>query len=211
MTLPASGPISMSQVNTELGLAATTTISLNQANVRALAGVPSGAISMSNLYGKSNITLAFNSGANFYLYYSAYTGYGGVPTVELGFTTDGGIYYTIYGAVPISSSSSGPTGYFSPITAGGGSNFELQMYVSSWTSTYYPYNYQFLVNGTTAYYRNNAPFTTAWSTGFLYLNFNTSNYDASYQAINGTVTIRNKATLASISRGVTMILDLYLD
>ena len=44
----------MSQVNTELGIASTTLISLNQTNVRTLAGVPSGQISMSNLQGKSN-------------------------------------------------------------------------------------------------------------------------------------------------------------
>lgn len=53
MALP-TGQISLSQVNTELGLTSTTTISLNQSNVRGLAGVPSGQISMSNLQGKSN-------------------------------------------------------------------------------------------------------------------------------------------------------------
>lgn len=52
MTLPASGAISMSQVRTELG--ASGAISLGQASVRALAGVASGTISLSNLYGKSN-------------------------------------------------------------------------------------------------------------------------------------------------------------
>jgi hypothetical protein len=52
MVLP-TGQISMSQVNTELSLATTTTISLNQTNVRTLAGVASGAISMNNLRGKS--------------------------------------------------------------------------------------------------------------------------------------------------------------
>jgi hypothetical protein len=53
MTLPA-GQISLGEVNVELGLSSTTTISLNQASVRTLAGVPSGQIAMSNLQGKSN-------------------------------------------------------------------------------------------------------------------------------------------------------------
>ncbi len=52
MTLPV-GQISLSQVNVELQQGATTTISLNQSNVRSLAGVPSGQISMQNLQGKS--------------------------------------------------------------------------------------------------------------------------------------------------------------
>jgi hypothetical protein len=54
MTLQASGAISLAQVNTELGLAAAATRSLGDSNVRALAGVASGIISLSNLYGKSN-------------------------------------------------------------------------------------------------------------------------------------------------------------
>ena len=54
MTLPASGAISLNQVNVELGLSGTTSINMNQASVRTLFGVPSGAISMSNGYGKSN-------------------------------------------------------------------------------------------------------------------------------------------------------------
>ena len=52
MALP-TGTISMSQVNTELKNTATATISLNDARVRSLAGRPSGAISMSDLRGKS--------------------------------------------------------------------------------------------------------------------------------------------------------------
>ena len=55
MALPASGTISLSQVNVELALASTTAISMNQATVRTLFGVPSGAISMSNGYGKSSV------------------------------------------------------------------------------------------------------------------------------------------------------------
>lgn len=56
MALPSSGSISMAQVRTELGLSGA--ISLNQANVRTLAGKPSGTISMSDLYGKSSTEVA---------------------------------------------------------------------------------------------------------------------------------------------------------
>lgn len=60
MPLNTSGPISLAGATTgesiavELGLSASGNISLNQADVRALAGVPSGAITMpTNFYGKS--------------------------------------------------------------------------------------------------------------------------------------------------------------
>jgi hypothetical protein len=62
MALNASGPISLAGSTTgqsiavELGLSPTAQISLNDAAVRGLAGVPSGAIVMpTNFYGKSNI------------------------------------------------------------------------------------------------------------------------------------------------------------
>jgi hypothetical protein len=53
MPLPSSGAISLNAVNVELGLAGTTTISLNQESVRTLFQVASGQISMSDGYGKS--------------------------------------------------------------------------------------------------------------------------------------------------------------
>lgn len=58
MPIPPSGPISMGMINVELTRPATQVISLNEAAVRALAQVPSGMISLSNFYGKSNITPA---------------------------------------------------------------------------------------------------------------------------------------------------------
>ena len=64
MTLNSSGPISLggtgtnASVNLELGQSATAQISMNDANVRTLAAVPSGAIIIpTDFYGKSN-TLA---------------------------------------------------------------------------------------------------------------------------------------------------------
>lgn len=54
MTLP-TGTISLSDVNVELIKSATATISLNDADVRALAAVPSGLIDLQDLQGKSAV------------------------------------------------------------------------------------------------------------------------------------------------------------
>lgn len=62
MTLQTTGPISLSNVNTELGNAATSAISLNDAAVRALAGIPSGQISLSDLYGKGGVQYVGHNG-----------------------------------------------------------------------------------------------------------------------------------------------------
>jgi hypothetical protein len=54
MTLPTSGPISIGMVAAELGIALP--LSLGDSRVRALAGVPSGPISLGQLRGKSAST-----------------------------------------------------------------------------------------------------------------------------------------------------------
>ena len=59
MTLVATGQISIGNISSELGLSATSTRSLNDSDGRTLAGVASGAISLSSFYGKSN-GFAFN-------------------------------------------------------------------------------------------------------------------------------------------------------
>jgi hypothetical protein len=63
MTLPASGAISFNNINVELGVSGTTQASLGQTSYRNLAGVASGAISMSNFYGKAN-EFAFTISSN---------------------------------------------------------------------------------------------------------------------------------------------------
>ena len=63
MTLPVSGPISMSEVNVELNFSSTAQISLNDAAVRALFEKPSGTISLSDGYGKTN-QFAFTISSN---------------------------------------------------------------------------------------------------------------------------------------------------
>lgn len=55
MTLPAAGPISASDINVELGRAATDPFDINGAAERALAGVPAGAISFDDFHGKSAV------------------------------------------------------------------------------------------------------------------------------------------------------------
>jgi len=53
MTLQSSGTISLSNIDVEIGRSSTATINLNESTVRTLAGVSSGAISLSNFYGKN--------------------------------------------------------------------------------------------------------------------------------------------------------------
>jgi hypothetical protein len=99
MTLPASGPISFNQINVELGVAGTTSASLGQTSYRTLAGVPSGTISMSNFYGKSNrkaISYTFTaSTANASLNVAAISGYvAGVSDITVTVNTSVYLYST---------------------------------------------------------------------------------------------------------------------
>ena len=63
MALPASGTISLNQCHIELGASSGTSVSMNDSDMRSLANVSSGAISLSNFHGKSAET-SLPSGGN---------------------------------------------------------------------------------------------------------------------------------------------------
>ena len=116
MTLPSAyNTITMAQVNTELGRASNAAINLNETAVRTLAGVPSGAISLHNLHGKSAVTLGFNQGGAL----SIYNG-----------SEDNCAYFTLTseGVITPGVSGTGPTAYLSPTGAGNGANYEACIY-----------------------------------------------------------------------------------
>ena len=73
MALQGSGAISINNINVELGKAGTTTSSLGLADFRTLAGVASGAISMSNFYGKSKYISASGGTITTYGNYRVHT------------------------------------------------------------------------------------------------------------------------------------------
>lgn len=85
MTLPSTNnAISMANVNTELGLSASAVISLNDSAVRSLLEVPSGQISLSSGWGKSNIFIfSIYGGMNINLANAAYAaGWNGTSEVR---------------------------------------------------------------------------------------------------------------------------------
>ena len=87
MSLPTSGPISFSMVNIELFKAATTSGTFDDTDFRTLAGIPSGAISMSDQYGKSSVTVG---GSDYFAFTENLIGAGTQATLR--FDEDGFVW-----------------------------------------------------------------------------------------------------------------------
>ena len=87
MTLATSGTMSIGgttatrSINLELGRSATANSSLNETDLRSLAGVSSGAISLSNFYGKSSsldsqtVTVGYQEGSQYVASQYGFTNY----------------------------------------------------------------------------------------------------------------------------------------
>jgi hypothetical protein len=104
-----SGTIGLSDVNAELGFSPTALITMNDAAVRTLAGVPSGVISMQNLQNKSNrvtISLTISGNTN---NYNVYANRG--PSYDAGKSD---ITVTINSGITVSSTSTGSAAFVVP-------------------------------------------------------------------------------------------------
>lgn len=116
MPLVSSGEISIGgstanrSINLELGRSATATSSLGESALRTLAGVSSGAISLSNFYGKSSLSVSYpgNVSSSFsgYDYCGYVDGQVGVPTISGGTGSYSYSWARISGSTAIEISSS---------------------------------------------------------------------------------------------------------
>jgi hypothetical protein len=214
MTTPA-GTIKASDVNTELGKSTTALMSLNASDVRALAGVSSGQISYNNLRGKSSFTLAFSSGNGFDQRQSTTSSTGGYAWAQFTLNTNG----TISSAGESFNSGGGggvnsvldtdikPTAWGSPTTAGIGSNYEALLNVTALSRG----------NGGEVGTWGGTSITTTGNTAYVTLSSATSlfagagtGYGGADIYIQGTLYIRHKTTLVTISRAFNIVANAAL-
>ena len=119
MTLPASGQITLNQVNVELGVSGTAQRSLGESTTRTLFGVASGQITMANGYGKANeffMTISSNVAEADLSALATAAGWDG--SVKLTCNINAGVY--VYGNTQVGTASTKPPGLLVAGTYAGG-------------------------------------------------------------------------------------------
>lgn len=179
----------MADINVELGKSATALISLNDADARALAGIPSGQIALNNFYGKSRFTPAFSPAGTITAYDRGSSGQGS-RSAEITINSDGTIS-------KVGGTQSGATSWGSPTVSGIGSGYEVRLNVTYLSYTGVPPSFAGVAitsTGFTSFYNlASARTLTATTDGFNPEKF-----------VDGTVHIRNTSTLAEISRAFSL-------
>jgi hypothetical protein len=212
MTLPASGPLSLAEVNTELFRNSTAAITMNDAEVRTLAGrVGAGtAISFGDLRGKTYILLVFNSSDSFTL--RTFTT--GIRQNLIQFQSDGQITrVNVTSGTVETNSVLGPFAYLYPWGGTNGVGYRVRLVISQLfgrgpTNNALTATLKFFdVNAAEVTYT--APGTTAWvnvpSTQWIELSLASTFFNnPSYAFASGTVEVQNTASGATISRAFTL-------
>jgi len=215
MTTP-SGTIKASDVNIELGKSSTALMSLNAADVRALAGVSSGQISYNNLRGKSSFTLAFVPNVTFDQRARTQSSAGGYAFTQFTLNSDGTTASAgqtlLNGGVSGLDANQRPTSWGSPTTVGIGSNFEARLgitllsrnaggEIATWGGATLLPGVPFVGSGEVF-----SPYITLSSATSLFTGVG-SGYGGDENGtilIQGNLYIRNKTTLVEISKSFNM-------
>jgi hypothetical protein len=180
----------MSQVNTELGAASTTTRSLGDAAVRALAGLPSGPISFSSLRGRSSAGPVSGFAGTVY----------GTALSTVTQTT--GVQFNTNGTLSGTNNTSGQdtvTGdlWYSPATAGIGSSYWVRATLTGGSTPSTGAMGTWLQLSTAQAWKNTAPGGNGYSNRSSTILFEIAASSGGTVVASGTITVRaEKETLA---------------
>ena len=95
MALQSSGAISLNDIHLELGATSSTTVSLNDTDVRALVSISSGAIALDDFYGASNSSWTVTEGQSGSSIFGYNASVGSIsPTTYDGATITAAFYFT---------------------------------------------------------------------------------------------------------------------